>query len=47
MIKIPSTYLEVEYDINGSPFIVEKHFARSESLLLALALNNKEEEENA
>lgn len=44
---MPQTYLELQYDIFGKPFLVEKYFARGESLLLALALNNKEEEENA
>lgn len=39
-----NTYLELQYDIHGKPFLVEKHFERGERLLLALALNNKEEE---
>ena len=46
MGKIPSTYLEVEYDINGKPFLVEKRFARGEYALLACALNNKGETED-
>ena len=42
MDKIPSTYLEVEYDINGKPFLVQKKFSRGEYLLLACAINEGE-----
>lgn len=42
-----NTYFELQYDIYGKPFLVEKYLGRGERLLLALALNNKEEEENA
>lgn len=43
MNKIPFTYLEVEYDINGKPFLVQKKFSRGEYLLLACAMKDEGE----
>ena len=41
-----NTYLELQYDIHGKPFLVEKKFTRGEYALLASALNNKGETED-
>lgn len=46
MIKIPKSYLEIEYDINGEPFLVEKKFTRGEYLLLSLGLKDMGEKNN-